>query len=326
MRLKRGEGQPRGGRRRGAEPASPPPRAREARRPAKRPAARPRRGAAHARRRGPHLRVPRLGGGHSGGRLLALLLGAACAGSLLFLVNGPWLRVSSVAWAGVRYTSDDRLTGVLDAVRGTSLLTVDTDALARQLEALPAVSAAQVETSFPDGVAVNLVEKTPAFVWRTTAVQLVVAADGTVFGEVARTAALPTDLARLPFVDDARAGSHNLSIGDRVPADDMATALRLEALDPAALGSTATGLSVRLDDACGYSLRPRPAGTWQAVFGSYALQEGDMSAIAARITDQVAAVRTLFAAHKENTVGWVDARNPGKVYWRPNGPGGSDTC
>jgi hypothetical protein len=270
--------------------------------------------------------MPRLAGGHSGGRLLALLLGMACAGSLLFLVNGPWLRVSSVAWAGVRYTADDRLTGVLDAVRGTNLLKVDTGALARQLESLPAVSSARVETSFPNGVRVSLVEKTPAFVWRTTAVQLVVAADGTVFGEVARTATLPADLASLPFVDDERAGSRNLSIGDHVPADDMATALRLEALDPAVLGSSATGLSVRLDDACGYTLSPRPDGSWQAVFGSYALLEGDMAAIGGRITDQVAAVRTLFAEHRENTVGWVDARNPGKVYWRPNGPGGSDTC
>lgn len=326
MKLKRGEGQGRGARHRGAEPKVPVARKRDARRPTPGPAARPRRGAAHARRRGPWIRLPRLTRGASGGRLLAVLLAAACAGSLLFLVNGPWLRVSSVAWAGVRYTSDDRLTRVLDPVRGTSLLGLDTGALARQLEALPAISSARVETRFPDGVAVAVVEKTPAFVWRTSAVQLVVAADGTVFGEVALTASLPAELARLPFVDDQRAGSHNYSIGDRIPPDDMDTALRLDALDPAALGSTATGLSVRIDDTCGYSLRPRPDGGWQAVFGSYALQEGDMSAIAARVTDQVAAVRTLFAAHRENTVGWVDARNPGKVYWRPNGPGGSDTC
>ena len=26
------------------------------------------------------------------------------------------------------------------------------------------------------------------------------------------------------------------------------------------------------------------------------------------------------------SVGWLDARNPGKVYWRPNGPDGSDAC
>jgi hypothetical protein len=254
------------------------------------------------------------------------MLAIACAGLLLFLVNGPWLRVSSVAWAGVRYTSDDRLTTVLDPVRGESLLTVDAGALARQLEALPAVASAEVQTRFPDGVAVRLVEKTPAFVWRTPAVQLVVANDGIVFGEVALTATLPAELASLPFVDDRRAASRNIIIGDRIPVGDMTTALRLEGLDPAALGSKAQALSILLDDTCGYSLQPRPEGSWRAVFGSYALQEGDAAAIAARITDQVAAVRTLFASHRENTVGWVDARNPGKVYWRPNGPGGSDTC
>jgi cell division septal protein FtsQ len=323
MKVKRGEGLPRGARRRGAEPTTPAPRTREPRRAAARPA---RRGADHARPRGPRIRLPRLGGGSSGARILAALLALGCAGALIFLANGPWLRVSSVAWAGVRYTADDRLAAVLDPVRGTSLLAVDAGALARQLEALPAVASAQVQTRFPDGVAVELVEKTPAFIWRTSAVQLVVAADGSVFGEVARTAALPADLASLPFVDDQRAASRNLIIGDRVPAEDLTTALRLEGLDPAALGSTAAGLSVRLDDTCGYSIQPRAPGSWRAIFGSYALQEGDAAAITARITDQVDAVRTLFAAHRENTVGWVDARNPGKVYWRPNGPGGSDTC
>jgi hypothetical protein len=257
---------------------------------------------------------------------VATVLAIACAGALLFLVNGPWLRVTSIAWAGVRYTSDDRLTTVLDPVRGESLLTVDAGALARQLEALPAVASAQVQTRFPDGVAVDLVEKAPAFIWRTSAVQLVVADDGIVFGEVPLTATLPKELGSLPFVDDRRVVSRNLIIGDRIPAGDMAIALRLEGLDPAALGSTSAGLSVRLDDVCGYSLRPRTNGSWQAILGSYALQEGDEAAIAARISDQAAAVRTLFATHKENTVGWVDARNPGKVYWRPNGPGGSDTC
>jgi hypothetical protein len=56
----------------------------------------------------------------------------------------------------------------------------------------------------------------------------------------------------------------------------------------------------------------------------YGPSAGDASP--ADIDAQVAAVRTLFAAHRENTIGWVDVRNPGKVYWRPNGPGGSNAC
>ncbi len=316
----------------GAQPRSAParsrtsPRSRDAGRPATRPVARPRRGAAHARRGGPRLHLPRLSRGPIGGRILAGLLALAFAGGLLFCVNGPWLRVSSIASAGTRYTSADRLSAVLDPVRGESLLSVDAGSLAGRLAALPAVASARVETRFPDGVSVQLVEKTPALTWQTPAVRLVVAADGTVFGEVALTATLPSELASLPYVTDGRSASRNIIIGDRIPAAEMATALELDRIDPAALGSSAKGISVQLTDTCGYVLKPRPSGTWQAVFGLYGLDVGDADAVKARIAEQVAAVRTLFAVHRENTVGRVDARNPGKVYWRANGPGGSDAC
>jgi POTRA domain, FtsQ-type len=323
MKVKRGSGaQPRQvpGQSRSSE------RARDAGRRAPGPAARPRRGAAHARKGGPRLRMPRVSRGASGGRILAAILALGFAGGLLFFVNGPWLRVSSIAWAGTRYTSADRLTAVLDPVRGESLLAVDSESLADRLATLPAITSARVETRFPNGVSVQLVEKEPTLVWRTPAVQLVVAGDGTVFGEVALSAALPAELASLPYVTDQRLASRNIIIGDRIPADVMATALQLEQIDPVAMGSSADGFSVELDDTCGYTLRPRPSGTWQAVFGLYDLDLADGAAVATRIAAQVAAVRTLFAAHRENTVGRVDARNPGKVYWRPNGPGGSDTC
>ncbi len=320
--------------RRGADPKPrstpvrprPSPHSREPGRASTRPAARPRRGAAHARRGGSRLHLPRLPAGGSGGRIGAAILALAFAAGLLLLVNGPWLRVSSVAWAGTRYTSADRLGAVLDPVRGESLLAVDAGSLAARLATLPAVASARVETRVPDGVAVQLVEKEPALVWQTSAVRLVVAADGTVFGEVALTATLPPELAGLPYISDARQVSHNLAIGDRIPSDELATALMLEQISPAALGSSANGVSVQINDTCGYLLRPRPTGTWQAIFGLYGLDIGDTTAVSVRVADQVAAVRTLFAAHRENTVGWVDARNPGRVYWRPNGPGGSDTC
>jgi hypothetical protein len=45
----------------------------------------------------------------------------------------------------------------------------------------------------------------------------------------------------------------------------------------------------------------------------------DIDAPEQQIERQVSAVRTLFAAHPESTVSWVDARNPGKVYFRAKG-------
>jgi len=280
---------------------------------------------AHAHRRGPTLpRAPRLSRVPAAGRLLALLLATITTAGVVALVQGPWLRVETIAWTGTAYSSDADMAAILQPVRGTSLLTVDGEALAAHLRRLPSVADARVESRFPNVLAVQVSEKQPAFVWQTSAVQLVGAGDGTIIGQVARGTALPAALARLPFVDDLRTPSRDIVVGDRIPADLLAAALELDAVKAAALGSSASRLSLELDEACGFVLlATRPA--WGAVFGAYDLT-GDLAAIRARITEQVAAVRTLFARRDEGEVGWVDARNPGKVYWRPNGPGALQPC
>jgi hypothetical protein len=60
---------------------------------------------------------------------------------------------------------------------------------------------------------------------------------------------------------------------------------------------------------------------WEAAFGGYALDAGGPASGSSGSVDeilaQVAAVRTLFSEQPEASVSWVDARNPGKVYWRP---------
>jgi cell division septal protein FtsQ len=281
---------------------------------------------AHARtRRRPRprarTRTPLLGAG----RLLALVLAGALAAGFLWLIDGPWLRISLVAWAGSQYTPGDQVSAVLEPLKGSSLLTLDGDAVARRLTSLPAVRAARVEPTLPGGVSVQLEEKAPALIWQTPAVRLVVGADGVIFGRVALSAALPSDLARLPFVDDRRGVALDLFVGDRIPDAERSIALRVAAINPAAMGSSAKALQVRLDDQCGFVISPRRGAGWAAAIGLYGM-DPDPSAIAARVEIQVAAIRTLFAAHRESKVGWVDARNPGKVYWRANGPGGSDAC
>ncbi len=280
-------------------------------------------GAAHARRGGLHVRIPRGPRLLDGGRLLALAAALAVTAALLGGVTGPWLRVTSIETDGARYTLPDRLAAVLNPTRGTSLLTVDVTALAAELTALPTVASANVETAFPNGLRIQLDEKSPVLIWQTLARRLLVAADGVVIGDLA-AGALPAPLAALPLVDDRRPGSWDLGTGDRIPADELATAQALEGIEPAALGSAATALGVRLDELCGYSISPLPSETWRATFGLYSVGS-DAQAIADQIVRQVAAVRTLFAVHPESTVGWVDARNPGRVYWRPKGQG-DGTC
>jgi hypothetical protein len=146
-----------------------------------------------------------------------------------------------------------------------------------------------------------------------------------VFGDLSLSTPLPAALARLPLIDDRRDTSLDFFIGDRIPDAERSIALRLSAINPAALGSTAKGLRVRLDDQCGYVISPSSGASWSAAIGLSGI-DPNSAAMSAGIDARVAAVRTLFAAHSERGIRWVDARNPGKVYWRANGPGGSDAC
>lgn len=251
------------------------------------------------------------------GRLLALLVFAALLGGTVTLVNGPWLRVAEVAHAGERYTPTADLDQILGAFRGAPLLTVDSGALADRIEELPAVQSARVEARLPGTLRVSVVEKPAAFTWVTRAARLVGATDGSIIAELPLEAELPAELAGLPVIDDQRPRSRSLGVGDTVPAAELRMAQRLLAIDPALLGSATTGLALQVDAEYGFVLvSAQPP--WRAALGFYQLDPAEDAATAdARLDAQVAAVRTLFAGHAEASVSWVDARNPGRVYWTP---------
>lgn len=276
-----------------------------------------RRRSAHARRPGVALRKRVRRGLPRPGRIAAGLLAAALIGGLLALINGPWLRVARVAWAGERYTQASQLQRSLAALDGAALLTVDASGVAARLERLPAVAEARVEAVLPDAIKVTIVEKEPAFIWQTSAVRLIGGADGTCIGQVALGATLPDELAALPFVDDQRIASRDIIVGDRIDAPTLAAALRLAAVAPLALGSKALDLELRLTDDNGFLLAS-PGPAWEADFGFYPAQdEGEVGTLEERVNAQVAAVRTLFSFETEGQISWVDVRDPGRVYWRP---------
>jgi hypothetical protein len=248
---------------------------------------------------------------------MALLVFVVALSGLVTLVYGPWLRITSVAHAGQRYTPAAELDAMVEAYRGTSLLTVDSEALRARIAALPTVADATVRTLIPGELRVAITEKSPAFVWRTSAVQLISAQDGTVLAELALSSALDGELAELPQVSDQRLASRGLTIGDVLPAGELRVAQQLVSLDPDLIGSRSRQLSVSVDDELGFliaSLQP----PWRAAMGFYELDpREDQAAAEARLERQLAAIRTLFAEQGEQDVSWLDARNPGKVYWAP---------
>jgi hypothetical protein len=284
-----------------------------------RPTSKPRRRAAtgHARRPRRPLRHRLRARLPSGARLLAGTLFVVLLAGAVALVNGPWLRVGRVAAAGAQLTAVDELDALLDPYRGTSLLTFDSEGLASRLRLLPAVARVEVSAQLPDTLDVRITEKAPAFAWLTRSAQLLVASDGSVVASLSPDGELPASLSTLPLVDDQRSVSRRLAPGDRVPASELATAGRLLGIDPGLMGSASSHFQLRLDDEYGFILVSH-SPDWKAALGFYQLDPQETAATAgARLDAQIAAIRTLFSAHRERNVSWVDARNPGKVYWAP---------
>jgi cell division septal protein FtsQ len=252
-------------------------------------------------------------------RLLAAAAAAAAVAGLVALLNGPWLRVRAVSWEGGTYTLAANVEAVLADAQGSSVLAVDTRAVARRLQELPSVADAAVTASLTGEVRASVVEREVALVWETARGRLLAAADGTIFAALPADGELPASLATMPGVVDDRSASRRLHIGDRISAAVLETTLRVVALDPAALGSSTTDLAVRLDDEFGFRLVSEEAG-WEVALGVYGTDPRETAAeAAARLESQVTAVRTLFASRPEADIGWVDVRNPGKVYFRAKG-------
>jgi len=252
-------------------------------------------------------------------RLLAGVAATAAAAGLVALLNGPWLRVQEVSWSGARFTAADELGSLLDDQEGRSVLSVDTRALGDRLERLPAVADAVVLASLTGRVEATVTEHDVAFVWETRTANFLAADDGSIFAALPGDAALPDDLAGVPRITDERRSARLVAVGDRVSAALLETTMRILAIDPAALGSSASALAVRIDDEHGFRLVSADPG-WEIALGVYGIDPRVTSAeAAARLERQVTAVRTLFAEEAEAEIGWVDVRNPGKVYFRAKG-------
>lgn len=247
------------------------------------------------------------------------MLCAALVAVGVWLVGGPALRIRAVAYSGADWTEPAALDAVTGPMMGDSALLVDAGLIATELGELPGVESATVDIGLFGQVQVALVEGDAVAVWRTSAAQLLVAEDGTVVGTQSRDAIVPDAYAELPFVDDQREASHDLWIGDQLPIDEVDAALALGDLPASRLGSASTILRISIDPTYGFILTSPQAG-WQAAMGYYGSDPADTPAtIQSRVLEQAVSIRTLFAQHPEAGVAWIDARNPGRVYFRARG-------
>jgi cell division protein FtsQ len=197
------------------------------------------------------------------GALLAILLASA---GIYGLASSNAFALRHTTITGATWTPEATILEALALPQGANLFNLEPAALERTLAALPTLRGAAVTVALPDELRVDVAERTPLLVWRTTNGSYLVDADGKLFAELGpdqKEAA-----ASLPVVDDSRLDASVLGVGSTLDPVTLDAATRLGSLSPADVGSAARSLVLQLDDTDGFTMRTRPAG-WNAVFGFY---------------------------------------------------------
>jgi cell division septal protein FtsQ len=158
--------------------------------------------------------------------------------------------------------------GLGDASSGGStalnVFHLTTDEMERRIETLPSVLSASVETSLPNQLVVRVRERQPVMLWHTATATWLVDPSGLVIAADPGGASGQTGL---PVIQDLRTSPEQLSAGASLDPLDLKVALQLGAITPSLLGSSASSLSLSVDDEDGWVLAA-PQG-WRAVFGHF---------------------------------------------------------
>lgn len=167
---------------------------------------------------------------------------------------------------GLHLTDSSAVESALAVAPGENLFRLSTRPLKTALEALPTVRAVRVEVRLPGTLAVIIDERKPVLIWQVGEQRYLADADGSLFAQLLGT--LPAEAAGLPVVDDRRAASTDLDVGQHLASVDLDAATRLASLVPADVGSSAVSLTVAVTDENGFVVETRP-GSWSAVFGFF---------------------------------------------------------
>lgn len=114
----------------------------------------------------PRLRERRIGVRRAASRrrlwwaLVAAVVGIVLVAGLAVL-GSSWFAVDDVTVVGNVYTDPDELAAIVDDLRGTPVLRVDTGEFETRVEEIPWVESARVTTRFPDSATIEIRERTP---------------------------------------------------------------------------------------------------------------------------------------------------------------------
>lgn len=197
------------------------------------------------------------------GALLALIAGLA---ALYGLSGSSAFAARRTEINGATWTSRDTILAALAIPAGQNVFTVSTPVLEGRLASIPAIRGAKVSVTLPDAIRVDVTEREALVAWQVGDHQYLVDGTGLLFAELGPNP--PAAAAALPVIDDSRSADATLGVGSSLDKVTLDAALRLGSLTPANLGSTATRLTIRVDDTDGFTMQGRPVG-WTAVFGFY---------------------------------------------------------
>jgi len=223
-----------------------------------------------------------------------MLTAAVLGGQLL---NASIFSLKRLDVPAPRWTAFEEARSRLEVSLGTNVFSIRTAAIEMRLEALPAIADARVSVALPDGLQVQITDRTPVVAWSIADSRYLVDAEGSIFAVLP-----PIDTTELdvPMVVDTRPESAaRVHIGGDLDPTDLDAGTRLGSITVADLGSAASGLAVGVSGTDGYTLTALPDG-WVAVFGPYspALRGTDL------IPGQVRLLRSLLDG-REPTVARV---------------------
>lgn len=201
--------------------------------------------------------------------MFGLLLMIACAGAAYWMLTASAFRLDTPQLAAnLRYTDPQAVLAAAGVGSGQhpNVVGLRTDSMARAIASFPAVSDVDVRVSLPNDVSISVAERVPVLELQRAGLTYLVDGDGLVLAQVdpARATALdlPTfDDRRTKFVDD-------ISVGGSLDPIDLQSMLQIGAITPALIDSTASSLSLQINDDNGFVISAQPNG-WQAIFGEY---------------------------------------------------------